>query len=91
MITILSKSLTLNFGGCEQQKPAKSVLFFDYYDKVRRGYAHTAGTDGNYLSCLSLLEEYCRDPKLSLQQITPEWVRGFRSFLDSKKNARAVR
>lgn len=58
--------------------------FLDYYRKMcedRHGNVESRGNWGNWYSCLQHLQRYC-DEKTTFKHITPEWVEGFKYFLD---------
>lgn len=61
------------------------VLFFEYYDKMveeRRG-AESLGNWGNWACCRHHLHIYEKRQNITFGQITPEWVQGFRNYLDN--------
>lgn len=66
---------------------SEDMKFYDYYVSIteqRRG-DDSHGNWGNWRSCLKHLEKY--DAKLkerSFADITPEWIRGFREYLDKE-------
>lgn len=58
--------------------------FLDYYRKMcedRYGNVESRGNWGNWHSCLQHLQRYC-DDKTTFKDITPEWIEGFKHFLD---------
>lgn len=61
------------------------LLFFDYYRKICQDRLGTEsrGNLGNWLSCLHHLERY-EKRNIPLDEITPEWVKGFRDYLDNR-------
>lgn len=61
------------------------VYFLDYYRKLceeRHKTPDTNGNWGNWHSCLKHLELYCTE-KTTLSDITPEWIEGFKDYLNS--------
>ncbi|MDO4692606.1 MAG: site-specific integrase [Porphyromonadaceae bacterium] len=59
--------------------------FLEYYRAMcekRRGNKESIGNWGNWYSALMHLEEYC-DEHTTFREITPEWVYGFRDFLEN--------
>lgn len=58
--------------------------FLEYYRAMcekRSGNPESRGNWGNWYSCLKHLERYCK-PTLTFKDITPEWIIGFRDYLD---------
>ena len=47
----------------------------------RRGNIESKGNWGNWYSCLKHLERYCTE-KTTFKDITPEWIEGFKKYLD---------
>lgn len=68
---------------------AEDALFFDYYKAMceKRLGAESKGNWGNWYSCLKHLEKYEKNRKITFAKITPEWVKGFRDYLDTKAHA----
>ena len=61
------------------------VLFFDYYRAMcekRHGNPESRGNWGNWYSCLHHLMKYEKNKRITFADITPEWVQGFRDYLD---------
>jgi Site-specific recombinase XerD len=59
--------------------------FLEYYRKLcndRRGNTGSKGNYGNWWSCLRHLERYCTE-KTTFKDITPDWVEGFKDYLDN--------
>ena len=59
--------------------------FLDYYRQMceeRHGNDSSHGNWGNWYSCLKHLEAYC-DPHTTFRDITPEWIQGFKDYLDN--------
>ena len=74
--------------GFKKQDGAE-VLFFDYYNALvekRRG-VESLGNWGNWKCCLKHLQRYERRKKITFADITPEWVEGFRSYLEKEAYA----
>lgn len=67
----------------------EDALFFDYYKAMceKRLGAESKSNWGNWYSCLKHLEKYEKNHKITFAKITPEWVQGFRDYLDNKANA----
>jgi integrase len=58
--------------------------FLDYYRTLcerRHQNPESLGNWGNWYSALKHLERYCR-PDTTFRDITPEWVQGFKDYLD---------
>lgn len=67
--------------------------FLDYYRMMcekRHGNPESRGNWGNWYSCLKHLERYCK-PSMTFKDVTPEWVEGFRSYLDNTARCRDKR
>lgn len=60
------------------------VRFFDYYDSLCEKHNKTFGNYGNWISVGHNLREYEQNHNITFADITPDWVRGFRDFLDTK-------
>ena len=63
------------------------VLFFDYYRAMcekRHGNPESRGNWGNWYSCLHHLMKYEKNERITFADITPEWVQGFRDYLDNE-------
>jgi integrase len=61
------------------------TLFLDYYRKMcedRHGNPESRGNWGNWFSCLRHLERYCTD-KITFKDITPDWIDGFKDYLNN--------
>ena len=61
------------------------TLFFDYYRAMcekRHGNPESRGNWGNWYSCLHHLMKYEKNKRITFADITPEWVQGFRDYLD---------
>ncbi len=55
--------------------------FLEYYRMLYEKRVEK-GTKGNWYSCYKHLERYCK-PNTTFRDITPEWVAGFRDYLDN--------
>lgn len=68
---------------------AEEVLFFDYYRNMceKRLGTESRGNWGNWRSCLKHLEKYESDQRITLSQITPKWVQGFKDYLENEATA----
>lgn len=67
----------------------EDTLFYDYYRalcEARLG-KESRGNWGNWYSCLHHLKIYDGNEKLTFEDITPEWVQGFKDYLE--KDAKA--
>ena len=63
------------------------ALFFDYYRAMcekRHGNPESRGNWGNWYSCLHHLMKYEKNEGITFADITPEWVQGFRDYLDNE-------
>lgn len=63
------------------------TLFFDYYRAMcekRHGNPESRGNWGNWYSCLHHLMKYEKNERITFEDITPEWVQGFRDYLDNE-------
>lgn len=63
---------------------ADEIRFYDYYRAMceKRLGAESRGNWGNWYSCLHHLKKYDRRETLTFADITPEWVQGFKSYLE---------
>ncbi len=67
----------------------EDTLFYEYYRamcEARLG-AESRGNWGNWYSCLHHLKIYDGNEELTFRDITPEWVQGFKDYLE--KDAKA--
>lgn len=58
--------------------------FLDYYRHLceqRHNKDSSHGNWGNWWSCLKHLERYCK-PNTTFKDVSPEWVQGFKDYLD---------
>lgn len=63
------------------------TLFFPYYEKMceeRHGNPESKGNWGNWYSCLHHLRIYEKRDNITFAEITSEWVKGFKDYLDHK-------
>jgi integrase len=63
------------------------TLFFDYYKAMcekRHGNPESRGNWGNWYSCLHHLMKYEKNTRITFEDITQEWVQGFRDYLDNE-------
>lgn len=67
-----------------QQQFATNTRFFDYYRSLceKRLGGESRGNWGNWLSCLHHLKKYEKRENITFAEITPEWVQGFKDYLD---------
>ena len=65
---------------------ATETLFFDYYKSLceKRLGEDSRGNWGNWYSCLHHLRIYEKREKITFADITPEWVQGFKDYLDNR-------
>lgn len=61
---------------------AEETLFFDYYEAMCEKRLGSKGNWGNWRSCLKHLEKYEPNRKITFAKITPDWIKGFRDYLD---------
>lgn len=67
--------------------------FLDYYRAMcekRHGNPESRGNWGNWYSCLKHLERYCKS-HMTFKDVTPEWIIGFREYLDKTARCRDKR
>lgn len=63
---------------------AVDTPFLEYYRKLCEDRHKTPGSNGNWgnwWSCLKHLEQYC-DEYTTFREITPEWIQGFKDYLE---------
>lgn len=66
---------------------ATHTRFFDYYRALcqkRFNATESRGNWGNWYSCLHHLRKYEKRENITFEDITPEWVQGFRDYLDKE-------
>ena len=64
-----------------------NTLFFDYYSSMcekRFNTPESRGNWGNWYSCLHHLHIYEKRKNITFAEITPEWVQGFKEYLENK-------
>ncbi|MBQ6771322.1 MAG: site-specific integrase [Bacteroidales bacterium] len=68
---------------------ATDTLFFDYYRAMcqKRLGAESRSNWGNWFSCLHHLKKYEKNERITFAEITPEWVEGFKEYLDDDARA----
>lgn len=65
----------------------------DYYRAMcekRHGNTESRGNWGNWYSCLKHLERYCKS-NMTFKEVTPEWIEGFKEYLDKTARCRDKR
>ena len=64
---------------------ATNMKFFNYYRSLckKRLGAESHGNWGNWYSCLHHLRKYERREDITFAEITPEWVQGFKDYLEN--------
>lgn len=75
--------------GFNNTKLASEIRFFDYYRALckKRYRTDSKGNWGNWYSCLHHLMKYEKRESITFADITPDWVQGFRNYLDNKAMA----
>lgn len=65
---------------------ATNTLFFEYYRAMceKRLGTESRGNWGNWYSCLHHLRIYEKREKITFAEITPEWVQGFKDYLENR-------
>lgn len=66
--------------------------FLDYYRALcekRHGNSESLGNWRNWYSCLKHLERYCK-PRTTFKDITPEWIEGFKEYLDKTDSRKKI-
>lgn len=58
------------------------TVFLEYFRMLCEQRRGNAGNWGNWDGALKHLERYVRNPGMTFREVTPEFVRGFRSYLD---------
>ena len=64
-----------------------NTKFFDYYRtmcNVRHGTTESRGNWGNWFSCLRHLMIYEKNQNITFKDITPQWVQGFKDYLENE-------
>lgn len=67
-----------------QPTTSPSIRFFDYYRAMceKRLGTESRGNWGNWYSCLHHLKKYEKRETITFADITPEWVQGFKDYLE---------
>lgn len=67
----------------------EEVRFFDYYQSLcdKRRHAESKGNWDNWQACLKHLKHYEPNSLITLSQITPKWINGFRDYLEHRATA----
>ena len=71
-------------------QPESNIRFFDYYRAMcekRKGTPESRGNWGNWYSCLKHLEIYEKNKDITFEEITSEWVQGFKDYLENDAKA----
>lgn len=65
---------------------ATDTRFFDYYKAMceKRHGAESKCNWGNWYSCLHHLRIYEKREDITFEEITPEWVQGFKDYLENR-------
>lgn len=65
---------------------ATDTLFYPYYRAMceKRLGTESRGNWGNWYSCLHHLLKYEKNERITFADITPEWVQGFRDYLENE-------
>lgn len=63
----------------------EDTLFYPYYRMMceKRLGKESRGNWGNWRSCLKHLEKYDPNQNITFAEITPQWVQGFRDYLEN--------
>lgn len=69
------------FDTSEQDK----VLLFDYFEAQTEGYKRK--TSDSWYNCLQYIKRYERRRDITFAEVTPEWVKGFKAFLEAQELA----
>lgn len=69
-----------------QPTTSPSIRFFDYYRAMceKRLGTESRGNWGNWYSCLHHLKKYEKRETITFADITPEWVQGFKDYLENE-------
>lgn len=71
-------------------QPEHNIRFFDYYSAMcekRKGAPESRGNWGNWYSCYKHLKIYEKNEDITFDDITPEWVQGFKDYLENDAKA----
>jgi integrase len=65
---------------------AQNVRFYDYYRSLceKRLGQESRSNWGNWFSCLHHLLKYDRRENITFEDVTPEWVQGFKDYLENE-------
>lgn len=63
---------------------ATDVKFFDYYENMIKERIESTGNYGNWRSALHHLHYYERNNNITFAEITPDWIKRFKDYLDTK-------
>ncbi len=72
------------------KQPEHNIRFFDYYKAMcekRKGTPESRGNWGNWYSGLKHLEIYEKNKDITFEEITSEWVQGFKDYLENDAKA----
>lgn len=69
------------------QKQGASIPFYDYYRRCAERHGANVERGNNWRSCLRLMQRYDGRETLRLQDVTVQWLKGFKAFLDTDKAA----
>lgn len=78
----LEKERELLLGNHDRNNLGNKTLFLPYFRLLLEDRKASEGNWGNWRSCLKYLEVYCNE-KTTFADITPRWVQGFKTFLDT--------
>lgn len=78
----LDKEKELLLGNRDRSNQGNKTLFLPYYRLLLDDRKNSIGNWGNWRSCLKYLEIYCKETT-TFADITPRWVQGFKTFLDT--------
>lgn len=67
-------------------KAPNGTRFFDYYRSMceKRLGKESRGNWGNWRSCLHHLKKYEKRENITFVEITPEWIQGFKNYLENE-------
>ena len=71
-------------------QPEHNIRFFDYYSAMcekRKGAPESRGNWGNWYSCYKHLKIYEKNEDITFDDITPDWVQGFKDYLENDAKA----
>lgn len=69
-----------------QNQSSINIRFFDYYSSMceKRLGEESKGNWGNWRSCYHHLKKYEKRENITFSEITPEWIQGFKDYLESE-------